>query len=96
VPVVDCLRVIVTRLGDERSPLSADDNHLHHRLARHWRWPICLAMYLALAAGPGAVGAIWPQLTLPMVVLVGAAYLALLWTTRAPRTARSREPARQV
>jgi UDP-GlcNAc:undecaprenyl-phosphate/decaprenyl-phosphate GlcNAc-1-phosphate transferase len=97
VPVVDCLRVMVTRLGDERSPLTPDDNHLHHRLARHWRWPICLAMYLALVAGPGAVGALWPELTLPMVVLVGTAYLALLWTTRLPRTARSRrEPARQV
>ncbi len=96
VPVVDCLRVMVARLGDERSPLSADENHLHHRLARHWRWPICLAMYLALVAGPGLVGAIWPELNLPMIVLVGAAYLALLWATRLPRTARGREPARLV
>ncbi len=96
VPVVDCLRVMVARLGDERSPLSADENHLHHRLARHWRWPICLAMYLALVAGPGLVGAIWPELNLPMIVLAGAAYLALLWATRLPRTARGREPARLV
>lgn len=96
VPVVDCLRVMVTRLGDDRSPLSADENHLHHRLARHWRWPICLMMYLVLVAGPGTVGAIWPQLALPMLVLVGAAYLALLWTTRLPRAARSREPARLI
>jgi UDP-GlcNAc:undecaprenyl-phosphate GlcNAc-1-phosphate transferase len=96
VPVVDCLRVMATRLGNDRSPLSADENHLHHRLARHWRWPICLAMYLALVAGPGTVGAIWPELTLPMLALVGAAYLALLWTTRLPRAARGREPARLV
>ncbi len=96
VPVVDCLRVMVARLGDDRSPLSADENHLHHRLARHWRWPICLMMYLALVATPGSIGAIWPTLTLPMLVLVGAAYLALLWATRTPRAARSREPARLV
>ncbi len=96
VPVVDCLRVMVARLSDERSPLSPDENHLHHRLARHWRWPICLAMYLMLVATPGLIGAIWPELTLPMLVLVGTAYLALLWATRLPRAARNREPARQV
>ena len=96
VPVVDCLRVMVARLGDERSPLSPDENHLHHRLARHWRWPICLAMYLVLVAGPGTVGAVWPELNLLMIVLAGAAYLALLWATRLPREARSREPARLV
>ena len=67
VPVVDCLRVMAARLGDDRSPLSADENHLHHRLARHWRWPICLAMYLVLVATPGLIGAVWPQLTLPML-----------------------------
>ena len=94
VPVADCLRVMVARLGDERSPLSADENHLHHRLARHWRWPICLVIYLLLVVGPGTVGALWPELTLPMVVLDGAAYLALLWATRLPRTAR--EPARSI
>ena len=51
-------------------------------------------MYLALVAGPGTVGAVWPDLTLPMLVLVGAAYLALLWATRLPRT--TRQPARLV
>jgi UDP-GlcNAc:undecaprenyl-phosphate GlcNAc-1-phosphate transferase len=96
VPVLDCLRVMVARLGDDRSPLSADENHLHHRLARHWRWPACLAMYLTLVAGPGLVAAISPDLTLPMIVLASAAYLALLWATRLPRTARSRESARLV
>jgi UDP-GlcNAc:undecaprenyl-phosphate/decaprenyl-phosphate GlcNAc-1-phosphate transferase len=96
VPVIDCLRVMIARLGDERSPLSPDENHLHHRLARHWRWPICLVIYLTLVAGPGLVGALWPQLTLRMIVLASATYLALLWATRLPRTARGREPARLV
>ncbi len=51
-------------------------------------------MYLMLVAGPGSVGTIWPELTLPMLVLISAAYVALLWVTRLPRTVRSREPAR--
>jgi UDP-GlcNAc:undecaprenyl-phosphate GlcNAc-1-phosphate transferase len=88
VPVVDCLRVMVTRLINDRSPLSADENHLHHRLARHWRWPVCLVIYLALVAIPGVVGALWPNLTQPMLALLSSAYLGLLWVTRARRVAR--------
>ena len=57
VPVVDCLRVMAIRIWHERSPVSPDKNHLHHRLARHWRWPICLLIYLGLVAAPGTVGA---------------------------------------
>lgn len=87
VPVVDCLRVMATRLLNERSPLSPDENHLHHRLARHWRWPICLVIYVALVASPGLVGAIWPKATLAMLMLAGTAYVGLLWVTRLPRTA---------
>jgi UDP-GlcNAc:undecaprenyl-phosphate GlcNAc-1-phosphate transferase len=86
VPVVDCLRVMATRLISERSPLSPDENHLHHRLARHWRWPICLVIYVVLVASPGLVGAIWPKATLAMLMLAGTAYLGLLWVTRLPRT----------
>ena len=71
VPVLDCLRVMVTRLYNDRSPLSPDENHLHHRLARHWRWPICLVIYLVLVACPGLVGAIWPSATLAMLMLGG-------------------------
>ncbi|HSA83167.1 MAG TPA: MraY family glycosyltransferase [Geminicoccaceae bacterium] len=86
VPVVDCLRVMATRLINERSPLRPDENHLHHRLARHWRWPICLVIYVALVASPGLVGAIWPKATVAMLMLAGTAYVGLLWVTRLPRT----------
>ncbi|MGH6944657.1 MAG: MraY family glycosyltransferase [Geminicoccaceae bacterium] len=84
VPVIDCLRVMGTRLWYERSPLLADRNHLHHRLARHWRWPTCLVVYLTLVALPGSAAAAKPlDLTLPMIVLALVAYSSLLWLTRA-------------
>lgn len=83
VPVLDCLRVMATRIWHGYSPLTADENHLHHRLARHWRWPICLVIYLATVAVPGLTGALWPHLTLPMLAVVGSAYAGLLWVTRA-------------
>jgi UDP-GlcNAc:undecaprenyl-phosphate GlcNAc-1-phosphate transferase len=89
VPVIDCLRVMATRIWHERSPVNPDKNHLHHRLARHWRWPICLLIYLGLVAVPGMAGAVWPELTPSMLALSAASYLGLLWVTRAPSTARA-------
>jgi UDP-GlcNAc:undecaprenyl-phosphate GlcNAc-1-phosphate transferase len=82
VPVIDCLRVMGTRVWRANSPLLADRNHLHHRLARHWPWPICLVIYLGLATTPGFVAALDPSLTLPMLVLLIAAYSTVIWGTR--------------
>jgi UDP-GlcNAc:undecaprenyl-phosphate GlcNAc-1-phosphate transferase len=81
VPVVDCLRVMGTRAWQQRSPLRADQNHLHHRLARHWSRPICLAIYLAVVVVPGAIGARWPHLSLVMIGLSLACYSGLLLTS---------------
>ena len=96
VPVVDCLRVMVSRIWQERSPLSPDKNHLHHRLARQWQWPICLVIYVGLVALPGMVGAIWPDATPSMLALSATSYLGLLWTTRVPATARAQSSPRPI
>jgi UDP-GlcNAc:undecaprenyl-phosphate/decaprenyl-phosphate GlcNAc-1-phosphate transferase len=93
VPVVDCLRVMVTRAFQQRSPLEADKNHLHHRLARHWPWPICLAIYLAVVVVPGSIGARWPEWSVAMIVVSLACYGGLLWLTPIRRRAVS-EPRR--
>jgi UDP-GlcNAc:undecaprenyl-phosphate GlcNAc-1-phosphate transferase len=93
VPVLDCLRVMATRTFQQRSPLEADKNHLHHRLARHWRWPVCLAMYLAVVVVPGSVGARWPDSSLVMIVVSLACYGSLLLLTRIGRDVVS-EPRR--
>jgi UDP-N-acetylmuramyl pentapeptide phosphotransferase/UDP-N-acetylglucosamine-1-phosphate transferase len=34
-PLIDTLRVFVIRMGQGRSPFSADKNHIHHRLLAH-------------------------------------------------------------
>lgn len=93
VPVVDCLRVMAMRALQQRSPLEADKNHLHHRLARHWRWPICLGIYLAVVVVPGSIGARWPDLSLAMIGLSLACYGGLLLLTQRGRIAVS-EPRR--
>jgi UDP-N-acetylmuramyl pentapeptide phosphotransferase/UDP-N-acetylglucosamine-1-phosphate transferase len=78
VPVADCLRVMASRALQGHSPLVADKNHLHHRLTRQWRWPICLAIYLAIVIIPGLIGALWPSLGFAMIVLTLSCYGGLL------------------
>jgi hypothetical protein len=71
----------------QRSPLGADKNHLHHRLARYWRWPVCLAIYLAVVIIPGSIGAWWPNTSLAMIVVSLACYGGLLLATSVGRAA---------
>ena len=82
VPVVDCLRVMATRMMHGRSPLEGDKNHLHHRLARQWHWPICLGIYLATVIVPGLVGGLWPSLSSAMIALSLSCYAGLLALTQ--------------
>jgi UDP-GlcNAc:undecaprenyl-phosphate GlcNAc-1-phosphate transferase len=82
VPVVDCLRVMVTRLLTDRSPLAGDKNHLHHRLKRRWDATQSLVIYLGLAGIPGLAAAVWPMATELMLTLVAAVYGGILWMTR--------------
>jgi UDP-GlcNAc:undecaprenyl-phosphate GlcNAc-1-phosphate transferase len=96
VPVVDCLRVMAMRARQQRSPLEADKNHLHHRLARHWRWPICLAIYLAVVVVPGSIGARWPDWSLGMIGLSLGCYGGLLLLTQTGRVSGRAKAAREL
>jgi UDP-GlcNAc:undecaprenyl-phosphate GlcNAc-1-phosphate transferase len=88
VPVLDCLRVMATRALHLRSPLKADENHLHHRLARQWHWPICLGIYLGLVTVPGLSAALWPHLSLVMILVTLTCYGGLLGLTQSRAMAR--------
>ncbi len=81
VPVLDCLRLIVTRISEHRSPGSPDTNHLHHRLQRILpRWG-ALIQYWALVAVPGAIAIAMPSLAPVMVATAVGIYLGLLVLT---------------
>jgi UDP-GlcNAc:undecaprenyl-phosphate/decaprenyl-phosphate GlcNAc-1-phosphate transferase len=86
IPVIDCLRVMVMRVVQRRSPFEPDKNHLHHRLARHWRWPVCLVIYLAVVVIPGSIGTLAPGLSLALIVLSLSCYGGLLLLTRNRRS----------
>ncbi len=81
VPVLDCLRLMVTRISERRSPGSPDADHLHHRLQRLLpRWA-ALFQYWALVAVPGALAIAMPSLAPAMVLAVSGIYLSLLVLT---------------
>jgi len=86
IPVVDCLRVMIMRLLSARSPLTADRNHLHHRLSGRWHWPVSVMLYLAIVAIPGLIAALWPGVTVPMLALTLTLYSLVIWAT-GPRRA---------
>jgi len=78
IPVVDCLRLMVTRVIAGRSPLSPDRNHLHHILWQLMPWPGALAAYLALVAAPGLLAVLQPAWTLLWVVFALSSYFAII------------------
>lgn len=55
VPVLDCLRLMVSRVVRGASPFSAGRDHLHHHVAAAMGWNKGLFVYLALVAVPLAM-----------------------------------------
>ena len=78
VPVIDCLRLIVVRAIQRRSPMSPDTNHLHHRLQRVLPKTWALMAYWLMVAIPGTVAMAVPPWTLPAVLFVAGVYAASL------------------
>ncbi len=55
-PVVDCVRLMVTRAMTGRSPMAGDRDHFHHMLHDSTRRRYALVIYLILLALPGLIG----------------------------------------
>lgn len=89
VPVADCLRLIVWRAMQGRSPFSGDRNHLHHHLERLMPWHWGLAVYLGLIALPGYAATLSPALTPLWVVASLVVYVVLIGIGRRERAAVS-------
>jgi UDP-GlcNAc:undecaprenyl-phosphate GlcNAc-1-phosphate transferase len=88
VPVVDCLRLMAVRASKRRSPMLADNDHLHHRLQRIMPVSGTLITYWMLVAIPGAVAMVFPAITLYAVLTVVFVYAGLLLVTARPLNAR--------
>lgn len=85
--VLDMIRLIILRTRAGRSPMTADHNHLHHRLDDHFGWPAGLVAYLALVALPVVVAfQDFPASGALGVGLGICTYLAVILYTRSPQS----------
>ena len=78
VPVLDCVRLMVWRVIQGRSPFSPDNSHLHHYLDRSMPWSIGLPFYLLLVAVPAALAYAWPSRTGLWMLLTTIVYVSAL------------------
>lgn len=77
-PVLDCGRLMVSRLLKGRSPFEPDMNHFHHRIERLVPWRYGLPIYLAHVAVPGVLAFYYPELALLLIGLVVLSYTFIL------------------
>jgi UDP-GlcNAc:undecaprenyl-phosphate/decaprenyl-phosphate GlcNAc-1-phosphate transferase len=73
IPVLDSFRLTYARLRRGQSPMAPDRDHFHHHLQSKFGWPWGLAVYLAIALVPAALGftkLMSPTLCLLLVILI--------------------------
>jgi UDP-GlcNAc:undecaprenyl-phosphate GlcNAc-1-phosphate transferase len=81
IPVADCLRLIITRRLEGRSPVASDCNHFHHRLQGKLGTNYGLFAYIACVAATSFVAALAPHFALVCLIALTAIYFSFAWLT---------------
>jgi UDP-GlcNAc:undecaprenyl-phosphate GlcNAc-1-phosphate transferase len=81
VPIVDCLRLMITRPLQGRSPFEADRNHFHHRLGERFGEAKGLAIYLSLVGSTSLTAALRADCAPACLAVLALAYAGLMWLT---------------
>jgi UDP-GlcNAc:undecaprenyl-phosphate GlcNAc-1-phosphate transferase len=81
-PVLDCVRLMVSRTMHGQSPFAADRNHFHHMLVDRMGPRKALALYLALVAAPGIAAMFGEDFASTALVLCAAFYAAFVAVER--------------
>lgn len=78
IPVLDCMRLIVSRVINGQSPFVGDRNHLHHLIFEVVpSWKYGLMLYLAVVAMPIVVASYFPAYTALITVGMVGVYMLL-------------------
>lgn len=88
VPVVDCLRLLITRPLKGHSPLRGDRNHFHHRLDERFGTKAGLAIYLGLVASTSLLAALKRAYAPACLAFLAVSYIALMLATAPAMIAR--------
>jgi UDP-GlcNAc:undecaprenyl-phosphate GlcNAc-1-phosphate transferase len=94
-PVVDCVRLVISRSLAGRSPFFGDREHIHHILQEYMRPPLALAAYLGLLAAPG-IAALATEDRLPgciILLLCLGGYVALVFAHARSTSVAHEKPA---
>lgn len=87
IPVVDCLRLILTRSVQGRSPMAPDTDHFHHRLQAKLGESYGLVAYICSVAGCSIISAIAPQFALVCLIVLASIYFSFAWLAESTATA---------
>ena len=86
VPMLDMLRLIISRVGRGQPPFKGDRTHFHHLLYAVMPWRYGLMLYLALVLVPGLLALALPEFTLLLAIITTLSYgLLYIALTRRPR-----------
>ncbi len=86
VPVVDCLRLLITRPMRGRSPLTGDRDHFHHRLEDKMGGNMGLLTYAGVVGASSLVTSLEPRFSLVCLVLLTAFYFSFAFLTNSAVT----------
>jgi UDP-GlcNAc:undecaprenyl-phosphate GlcNAc-1-phosphate transferase len=81
IPVMDCLRLIISRPLRGRSPLNGDRDHFHHRLEDKLGKKMGLAVYSGAVACSSLITTLEPKFALLCFAVLAAFYFSFAWLT---------------
>jgi len=81
IPVMDCLRLIITRRLQGRSPVAPDTDHFHHRLQAKLGKTYGLVAYIASVAACSFIAALDSRFALVCLIVLTAIYFSFAWLT---------------
>jgi UDP-GlcNAc:undecaprenyl-phosphate GlcNAc-1-phosphate transferase len=81
VPVVDCLRLLITRPMRGCSPMAGDRDHFHHRLEDKMGKHMGLLTYASVVGASSLVASLEPRFSLVCLVLLTAFYFSFAFLT---------------
>ena len=77
IPIMDCLRLIVSRIRRGQSPFEGDKTHFHHYLSDVMPWGKGLVLYLLMVGGPSIFVYFAPETSGAVLLLTIVAYLSV-------------------
>jgi UDP-GlcNAc:undecaprenyl-phosphate GlcNAc-1-phosphate transferase len=91
IPVMDCVRLLISRPLRGRSPFEGDRDHFHHRLEDRVGKRLGLMIYVITVAVTSVIATVMPRFALVCLCALCAFYFSFAWLTDAELARREAE-----